>query len=118
MEDFTRGSDIAALSTALANTQRLLREANALLGKWKISFEVELIPQSMSIKIYAKKSNGAGVIKTVEFGDIEYYSNDVETLVQIVIEEVYVALLKQDLTQELAGPLARAVTNCMRMKDK
>lgn len=118
MEDLTRGSDIASLSTSLANTQRLLREAVDIVGRWQITFDVELIPHTMSIKVVARKSNGAGVIKTIEFGDIEYYSADPDTLVQIIVEEVYSVLLKQEITKELAPKLKMAVTNCMRMKSK
>lgn len=118
MEDLTRGSDIAALSTSLTNTQRLLREAADIVGRWQVNFDVEIVPQTMSIKIVARKANGAGIIKTIEFGDIEYYSTDPDTLVQMIVADVYDVLLRQELTNELAPTLTRAIANCMRMKSK
>lgn len=110
--------DLLGTAHTIHSIQKLHQESMQELGKWQVNFSVEIIPSTMSIKVTASKPNGKGIIRTIDFSDVEYYSNDPDSLVQMAVEDAYNALIKQELINELGPLLTRAITNSVKMKNK
>lgn len=113
----------AGESTALEAGIKVLREkltvAAGDLAKWKIEFEVDVIPGSLDLKITARKPfGGGGIIKTIPRETVLYYMNDVASLIDMVTEQVYEHLLKELIKEELTEKISRRVTNIRVMIGK
>jgi len=113
MEDLTHAGDNVTMMQTINSLKKLLADARLGQSRWQVTFEVSVVQPVRDIKIVAKKLDGSGVIKTVSYQDVLYYKDDPSTLLQIIIEQMYVALIKQELINELGPKLTQAIRNCI-----
>lgn len=96
----------------IKNLEQRLNEALRSLSQFKVDLSVEIESSTFDLKITALKPyGGGGFIKTVPHKIALYYADDVSTLVEEVLEEVFEVLLKPVLKQNFMPVLSRALTN-------
>lgn len=112
MDEHGRAADMTeALNTIKVLNERL-QEAAKQLALFKIDFNIEIVQETLDVKITAiKPYGGGGVIKTVPKNIALYYKDDVASLTDSVVDEIVDALLKPMLKAQLQQPLARALNN-------
>jgi len=119
MNDSYRSGDIVAAMSKIAALEAQLAAARAELARWKIEFSVDIVPETLDVVVTAVKPfGGGGVRKTLAHADIEYYAYDKLTLIGEVGDEIYSAMLKEVVAQELNPKLARAVDTVTGLNKK
>lgn len=96
----------------IKNLEQRLNDSLRSLSQFKVDFGVEIEPSTFDVKITALKPyGGGGFIKTIPHNIALYYADDASTLVDEVLEEVFVVLLKPVLKQNFMPVLSRALVN-------
>lgn len=117
--DLDRPSDLTGAMTVIKAQTDLLTAAIKDNSHWKIEFAVEMNPQTLDIRVTAMKPHGGGgVAKTLLKEDVLYYQNDPSSLIESVAEEIYVALLKDQIKNELGPQLTRAINVVAHIENK
>ena len=110
-----RASDITSKEYALRVLSENLKEALGLVNKWGIAFDIKLeMSPALHIIVIAKCGQNA-YLKTVHLSDIQYYSEDPETLISEIVESTFDALIKNTLRDDLRDPLKKALINGNRI---
>jgi hypothetical protein len=111
-----RSSDVVSHDYIVETLQKRLKAAEALVGKWNVTYDVAINGINKTISVNAHKSNGSGFIWTISKEDADYYADDPSTLIQMIVQEVYERLIKQELTNDLTPLLIRAVRNAAKLQ--
>lgn len=118
MEDLIRASDLTEAMTTLKAMSNKLIAAVEDVNQWKVEITYEVVPSTLDFKINVKKGNGNGFIKTIKFEDIQYYSNDPDSLTELLINDIINNLYKPQLRQMIQAPMTRSVKNICLMSGK
>jgi hypothetical protein len=80
-----------------------------------IEFDVEVDANTHDIRVTAVKPYGGnGIIKTISLEQVMYFKDDVQGLTQLIVEEIFDVLLREQMYNQLHGALSRAVWNSVR----
>lgn len=114
MTDLLRASDITTTMAKLKVVSEKLNTLTAELAKWKIYVAVELKPSvydGLELLISVAKNNKQGFVYAVSPATIAKYSDDPNTLVSILVDEVLERLFKEQIRDVLTGPVTQALAN-------
>lgn len=111
MEDLVRASDITDAMTTIRVQKDKIVEALDELSKWKIETTVEIVPETLELRVTVQKLNGQGFIKTFTKEEALYYERDPNTMVQNVIELIVERLVTPVLVDELSLTIKHALQN-------
>lgn len=115
--DVTRNSDLMAAENTINALQNQLTASKVLLQKYHLNFEVELKPD-FSVRVRVTRLDGKGFIKTIPVEDIQYYSSDIETLINQIVDDTVDNLVKIQIKNDLSPVLTRAIRNSLKVLDK
>lgn len=110
------GTGAAERDVEFANALDQLRSLKAANAAWVVEFDFAVVAESGDIKCTAWKSNGQGIRFTIASTEVDYYRNDVESLIALVTERIYESLIKSEISTLVAGPLLRGVTNSVMIR--
>lgn len=115
--DVTRNSDMMMAENTINALQAQLNAAKTLLQKYHLNFEVEIKPD-FSVRVRVTRLNGKGFLKTIPVEDIQYYSSDIESLVNQIVDDTVENIVKEQIKNDLSPPLTRAIRNALKVLDK
>ena len=119
MTDSQRHGDATATQATLRILTQQLKQAQEVLSRWKVDFTVEVDGATLDIRVTALKPyGGGGVIKTIQKSTVLYYSDDRASLIQSVVQEIFEALLRDELVEALNVPLTSAVQTVLQVNNK
>jgi hypothetical protein len=109
---------VEAQNTIKVLDQRL-KEAAQQLSIFKVDFDVSIDTSTLDIKVIAAKPyGGGGFIRTIPHTDAVYYANDIDSLADEIVEQVFTVLLKSVLKTNLTPSLKAAVINSAKIGEK
>jgi hypothetical protein len=112
MNELSRIEDMTEALTKIRLQTEKLKELQLLLSQWQIEFDVTVSMEPIAIEIRAIKPHGGkGLIKTISYDDILYYSQDVQGMVEVITQDIIDALLKPQIKEALASKVSKAVAN-------
>jgi hypothetical protein len=111
MEDLTRPSDMVSAMGTIKNQGEKLATALTELAKWQITISVEVVADTLDLKITARKGTKLGFISTIPKDKVLYFSQDPDALIDNILTEVYEKLLKEQLRNEHTEVLSKAIKN-------
>lgn len=109
--DLYRASSEMELQSIIKNMQALLTDAKTELAKWQISMDVSIQQPQTQIQIAVRKPNGQGFNKVISKEQALYYAEDPNTLTDEIVAEIFEQMFKEQIKNELVGPIAKAVAN-------
>ena len=119
MEEFSRFSDSTEAIRIVKVLRQTLAEANANLARWMVEFEVHINIDNLDITVTARKPGGnSGFVQTISVDDVLYYKDDVPSLVDEIIDLVFLKLFRDQLFNALHDPLLAATKNVHKMVNK
>ena len=113
-EQLRAGEETQEMINLRAMSDKLINAVEQL-SQWKVELDYAVQPNVLDLKITARKPNGNGFIKTVPYGDIEYYENDPDALSEQIIDDIVAKLLRPQLQQMIKPSVSRAVANIIKM---
>lgn len=117
MSDLIRASDITATMAKVKVITEKLNTLTTELANWKIYVAVELKPSiydGPELLVSVAKNNKQGFVYAIPPSQISKYADDPNTLIGILVDEVFVRLFKEQIRNELTGPVTRAIANAMQ----
>lgn len=111
MEDLSRPSDMVSAMGTIKNQGEKLTAALAELAKWQIAISVEVVPETLDLRITARKGAKLGFISTIPKDEVVYFSQDADALIDNILTDVYEKLLKEQLRNEHTDVLSKAIKN-------
>ena len=119
MQDAAHISDITEAQNTIKVLNERLNEMAKYLSMFKVDFSAEIVQATFDIKITAVKPfGGGGVIKTIPKQIALYYKDDIPSLVDTIIDEIFNVLIKPVLKNELTPIATRAIKNLSIMENK
>jgi hypothetical protein len=119
MEDFSRFSDSTEAIRMVKVLRQTLAEANSNLAKWMVEFDVQINVNTLDIVVTARKpGSNSGFVQTIDVNDALYYKDDVPSLVEEIIDLVFLKLFRDHLYNALHDPLLAATKNVHKMINK
>jgi hypothetical protein len=104
----------------IKNLQRQLAEANAIVSKWGLNFEVKVAPNpsgAFDISVNATRGEKAST-QVIPMSRVLFYAEDAAGLIAELEESIYDMLLKHLIREELSPLVTRAVTNVTKLSRK
>jgi hypothetical protein len=119
MEDFSRFSDSTEAIRMVKVLRQTLAEANSNLAKWMVEFDVQINVNTLDIVVTVRKpGSNSGFVQTIDVNDALYYKDDVPSLVEEIIDLVFLKLFRDQLYNALHDPLLAATKNVHKMINK
>lgn len=110
MHDLARASDLTEAQLSVTHMSNKVKELLADLRKWKVDFDITVIPETLDLRITMRKGDD-GYTKTFPVDTVLYYKDDAQSIIAQVIDLVYVRLLKEQIENEITEKISKAVTN-------
>ena len=98
-----------------SNSLDQIRNLKALNATWVPNFEYVVTAEG-DIKCTVWKENGSGIRFTVAANEVDYYKNDIESLITLVTERIYESLFKSEISALVAPGLLRSVNNSVTIR--
>ena len=113
--DFYRGSDSTEAQANIKVLSEKLMHVSKIANEWEINIKTEVDPKSLDLKITVFKGNNQGFIKTITAQEIQYFSVDTNTLIEMLCTEIFEKLLKHQVVQVIGGPVTKSIINVNKM---
>lgn len=117
MEDMIRASELTKTMAKLKVLNEQLAKATADLSVWKI-YASAAVTNNGGISVSVAKKDGSGFIHTISPEVVLTDSVDPETIIRVLVDEVFDRLLKEEIRNVLAEPVSRALKNAVTIQSK
>ena len=119
-DNLVRASDLTSAQQTIKSLSTQLVEATSQLGEWKINLEAQVKVKGTEfvLELRFSKGNGEGYIDEISEADIEYYVEDPEALVNLIVNDVVNKLLHVHLRNHISPVITRGLRNAKMLKDR
>lgn len=120
MENNLRFGESTETLTKLKIVDETITRLTADLAQWKMDIDVDVVPDKdkLGLKITVTKQNGTGFFIIVNAAEVEYYSDDIDTLVTKLTERAFDLLFRDQIRNVITTPVTKAVENIKFIRSK